>query len=124
MTYFLSAFFFPVAALAVLFGLGLLVAKAAGNRMRPELVAPAGLGALIVLGQYTAWAGIGTPVNVIMMLALSVAGFVLLARERAGFWPEGGELRSWVWWLVPGVLAGGLAKALVDVEIASRHGYG
>ncbi|MBJ7353310.1 MAG: hypothetical protein JHC98_00660 [Thermoleophilaceae bacterium] len=124
MTYVLSAFVFPIAALAVLFGLGLLVSAAGGNRVRPELIAPLGLGAVIVLGQYTAWAGIGTPLNVILMLALAIAGYALLVRKGAEFWPEGGEVRSWLYWFVPGILAGGFVLAtIVFLGKASMAGF-
>ncbi|MBJ7457884.1 MAG: hypothetical protein JHD02_01720 [Thermoleophilaceae bacterium] len=113
MTYFLSAFFFPIAALAVLFGLGLLVAAAGGNKLRPELVAPVGLGAVVLLGQFTAWAGVGTPANVIIMLALALVGYVLLAHGRGSFWADGGEPRAWGWWIASGLLAGGLVLSTI-----------
>lgn len=107
-----------------MFGLGLLVAAAGGNKLRPELIAPVGLGAVVVIGQFSAWAGVGTPVNVIAMLALALIGYALLAYKRGEFWPEGGELRSWIWWVGSGVLAGGIVLATVIFwGHASLSGY-
>jgi hypothetical protein len=124
LTFFLSAFFFPVAALIVLFGLGLLTSAIADHRVRPELMAPLGLGALIVLGQFTTWVGIGTPTNVILMVVFAAIGYVLLARKRTAFFPDGGSPREWVWWIAPGVLAGGILLAtIIFLGHASLAGF-
>lgn len=113
MTYFLSAFIFPLLSVLILAGIGCLVAEASGRRLRPELIVPAGLGGMIVFSQFMAWLGIGKPVNVILMFVIAVAGLLLAIRARGDFWPHPVSLRDFTLPALAGVGACGVVLATI-----------
>lgn len=113
MTFFLSAFIFPLLSVLILSGIGCLVAEASGRRLRPELIIPAGLGGLVVFSQFMAWLGIGKPVNVILMFVLAAVGLAFAIRGGSRFWPHPVTARDFT---LP-ALAGGAACLLLLATI-------
>lgn len=78
---------YPLVLLALCVGLGLLVDVLCGRRLPGALVAPVGLAAIVVVGQFTTLTDATAELTVPVLLALAVAGAGLSLPWRFG-WPD------------------------------------
>jgi hypothetical protein len=74
---------YPVVALAVCGGLGLLVDRATGGRLPGVLVLPTGMAALLAVSQPTTYASWSAELTLPLVVVLTVAGLVLGRRRIA-----------------------------------------
>jgi hypothetical protein len=100
---------FPLALLALCTGLGLLVDLLSGGRLPGVLVPPAGLAAMIVVGQYTTLSDGTAELTVPLLLALAVLGAGLSYPwrfARPDPWPIGVALGVYFVFGAPVLLSG------------------
>jgi len=75
---------FPLVLLALCLGLGLLVDVLCGRRLPGVLLAPTGLAAMVVVGQFTTWSDATAELTVPLFLVLAVLGAGLSLPWRFG----------------------------------------
>ncbi|MGA8745183.1 MAG: hypothetical protein WB507_04900 [Solirubrobacterales bacterium] len=75
---------YPLLLVALSAGLGLLVDALCGRRLPGALVLPAGLAAIVVVGQFTTWSDTTAPITVPVIVLLSVLGAGLAIPWRFG----------------------------------------
>lgn len=100
---------YPLVLLAICVGLGLLVDIVCGRRLSGTLVPPAGLGALILIAQFTTLSDTTAELTVPVLLALALIGVVLSIPWRFGRpdpWPIGVALAVFAVFSAPVVLSG------------------
>jgi hypothetical protein len=84
MSMFLAWIVYPLVLAALCAGLGLLVDVLAGRRLPGVLVLPAGLAAIVVVGQFTTATDATAQLTVPLVVALAVAGAGLSVPWRFG----------------------------------------
>lgn len=84
MSVFASWVVFPLLLLALCVGLGLLVDVVSGRRLPGALIAPTGLAALILVGQFTTWSDATAELTVPLLLVLAILGGGLSIPWRFG----------------------------------------
>ncbi|HSR95399.1 MAG TPA: hypothetical protein VLK56_11090 [Solirubrobacterales bacterium] len=100
---------FPLVLLALCIGLGLLVDVLCGRRLPGVLVAPAGLAAIVVVGQFTTWTDATAELTVPLVLVLAVLGAGLSLPWRFGRpdpWPLAVALGVFLFFGAPVLLSG------------------
>ena len=99
MSLFVAWVVYPVVLLALCAGLGLLVDVLSGRRLPGPLVPPAGLAALVVVGQFTTWSGATAELTVPVVCFGAVLGAGLSLPWRFGRpdpWPAVAALAVFV----------------------------
>lgn len=84
MSLFVAWALFPLVLLALCLGLGLLIDLLAGRRLPGALIAPVGLAALVVAGQFTTWSESTAELTVPLLVLLAVLGAGLSLPWRFG----------------------------------------
>jgi hypothetical protein len=100
---------FPLVLLALCVGLGLLVDVLVGRRLPGVLVAPVGLAALILAGQFTTWSDATAELTVPLILTLAILGAGLSLPWRFGRpdpWPTAVALAVFLAFGAPILLSG------------------
>lgn len=100
---------FPLVLLALCIGLGLLVDVLCGRRLPGALVAPTGLAAAVVVGQFTTWSDPTAELTVPLLLVLAILGIGLSLPWRFGRldpWPAAVALAVFLFFGAPVLLSG------------------
>lgn len=84
MSLFAAWIVFPLVLLALCLGLGLLVDVLSGRRLPGVLIAPLGLAAIVLVGQFTTWSDATAELTVPVLLVLAVLGAGLSLPWRFG----------------------------------------
>lgn len=109
MSLFVAWVLFPLVLLALCVGLGLLVDVLCGRRLPGVLIAPAGLAAIVVVGQFTTISGATAELTVPLVVLLAVLGAGLSIPWRFGRpdpWPSAVALAVFAVFGAPVFLSG------------------
>jgi len=109
MSFLVAWIVYPLVLLALCVGLGLLVDAVAGRRLPGVLVAPAGLAAIVVVGQFTTLSDATAELTAPALLLLAVLGAGLSIPWRFGRpdpWPAGIALAVFAVFAAPVALSG------------------
>jgi hypothetical protein len=100
---------FPLVLLALCAGLGLLVDVLCGRRLPGALVPPAGLAAMVLVGQFTTWSASTAQLTVPVLVVLTILGAGLSLPWRFGrpaLWPVAVAFAVFLFFGAPVLLSG------------------